>query len=90
MSRNGEGVRDHTVQEERIPRAPRQRLFEGRTTVRSSALSPQPADVIYMQGFSLPLQARPCPFAGPSIVSDAVFRARHNRNCALQPDHLRL
>ena len=35
-----EGVGDHAVREERIPRAPSRRLFKGRPTVRSSTLSP--------------------------------------------------
>ena len=41
-----EGVGDHAVREERIPRAPSRRLFKSRTSVRFLLLlTPQPADV---------------------------------------------
>jgi hypothetical protein len=84
------GVGDHAIREERLPRAPCRRLFQSRTAVGPLPLSPLHLLTRSMQRFGLPLQARARPLARPRIASDPACSARRNRNCAVQPDDLRL
>jgi hypothetical protein len=85
-----EGMGNHAIRKERIPRAPCRRLFQSRTAVRPLPLYQLRLLTRFMQRFGLPLQARARPLARPRIAGDTAFRARRNRNCVVQSNHLRL